>query len=372
MPVEWIGRRVNPAARSFAMRQVQGALHLPDGARPSTVLVASHFTLDFMGHYLAGPLARRGYAFFGWNNRYVGSDPFFRPDQALADIGMAVDIARERFEHVALLGNSGGGSLMSAYQSQASGSSIVGPAMEEIYGDAEESLGSLTPADAYIALNAHESRPKVLTEWFDPSVTDERDPYSVDPSLDLWGAEAGAPPYPSEFVRRYREAQVARNRRITAWVRGQLAEVEAQGGGDRMFSLHRAWADPRFLDLTLDPSDRTPGCYLSADVRRANRSAHGLASSCSLRTWLSMWSLDCDVLNVARHLGNVTVPALVIQATADRGVYPSNAEALHEHLGASDKTLVWIRGGDHYLDGAHLEQAVDAIDGWLRHRGLQP
>ena len=367
---EWIGVLAAAGAKTFAMRRCQGALHTPQGRAPSTVIVACHFTHDFMGHYLAAPLVERGFAFLGWNNRFVGSDPFFRPDDALVDIGSAVGILRERFANVVLLGNSGGGSIMSAYQSQATGSDLIAPAMREIHGDAHPGLESLAPGDAYIALNAHESRPKVLTEWFDPSVVDERDPYSVDPSLDLWGDEAGEPPFDAAFVERYRSAQVARNRRITAWVRGQLVEVVAHGGSERLFNLYRAWADPRYLDLTIDPSDRELGCYLSTDVRWANYSAYGLASSCSLRTWLAMWSLDYDVLNVARHLPNVTVPALVVQGTADQGVYPSNARALHDHLGAEDKELLWIEGGGHYLDGDHLVQACDGIAAWLDDHGF--
>jgi len=372
MATEWIGVLAAAGAKTFAMRRCQGALHTPAGEQPSTVVVASHFTHDFMGHYLAEPLVARGYAFFGWNDRFVGSDPFFRPDEALVDVGAGVRVMRQRFENVVLLGNSGGGSLMSAFQSQASGSALVAEAVNEIYGDVHPDLESLEPGDAYIALNAHESRPKVLTEWFDPSVVDERDPFAADPELDLWGGVVGQPPYDPAFLERYRAAQVARNGRITSWVREQQAAVKANGGTERLFNVFRGWADPRYLDLTIDPSDREVGCYLSADVRTANYSAYGLASSCSLKTWLSMWSLDYDVLNVAKHLPNVTVPALVIQGTADQGVYPSNARSLYEHLGAEDKSLVWIDGGGHYLDGDHLTQAVDTIAAWLEDHGFNP
>jgi pimeloyl-ACP methyl ester carboxylesterase len=323
-----------------------------------------------MGHYLAASLVERGYAFLGWNNRFVGADPFFRPDEALSDVGLGVSLMRERFENVVLLGNSGGGSLMSAYQSQAGGSDFIASAMQEIYGSAHPRLDALEQADAYIALNAHESRPKILTEWFDPSVVDERDPFTADPSLDLWGAVAGEPPYPEQFVRVYRAAQVRRNERITAWVRGQLSVVKDHGGSERLFNVYRAWADPRYLDMTIDPSDRVPGCYLSPDVRAANYSAYGLASSCSLKTWLAMWSLDYDVLNVAKHLPHVTVPALVVQGTADQGVHPSNAHALHDNLGASDKSLVWVKDGGHYLEGEHVEFAADAIASWLSDHGF--
>src|SRR4051812_36683774 len=100
MPTEWIGVMAAAGAKTFAMRRCQGALHLPDGGQPRTVLIASHFTHDFMGHYLAEPLVERGYAFFGWNDRFVGADPFFRPDEALVDVGAGVRLLRARFDNV--------------------------------------------------------------------------------------------------------------------------------------------------------------------------------------------------------------------------------------------------------------------------------
>ena len=64
---------------------------------------------------------------------------------------------------------------------------------------------------------AHLGRPEVLTDWFDPSITDEADPASVDSSLNMYDP-ANGPPYSPEFVKRYRAAQVARNHRITELV----------------------------------------------------------------------------------------------------------------------------------------------------------
>lgn len=372
MRTEWISLLADADATTFAMRRCRGVLYEPDGGS-RTVLVASHFSHDFTEHYLAEPLTDAGYAFLAWNNRFVGADEFFRPDVALTDIGIGVTAMRQRFDHVGLLGNSGGGSVMSAYQSETSGPTLLEP-LVDVYGALVDGLDRLEPADAYVALNAHESRPKILTEWFDPSVVDERDPYTADPALNLWGERAGSPPYDEAFVADYRAAQAARNQRITDWVRAQLVEVEGHGGMERVFNVYRGWADPRFLDLSLDPSGRKPGCYLSTDVRSANYSAYGLARCCSLRTWLSMWALEVDVLNTARHLPRVTVPALVVQGTADQGVYPSNAEALHANLGSNDKQLVWIEGGDHYFttDPDHVPRVARIVADWLEDHDFTP
>ena len=66
-------------------------------------------------------MATRGIGFLGWNTRFRGFESSFLLDHALVDIGVGVRWLREvqGVETVVLLGNSGGGSLMAAYQAQA-------------------------------------------------------------------------------------------------------------------------------------------------------------------------------------------------------------------------------------------------------------
>src|SRR3546814_10675222 len=78
-------------------------------------------------------------------------------------------------------------------------------------------------------LAAHPSRHGVLTESIDPAIVDESDPDRRDPELDLYGPDAPTPPYDREWLERYRVAQVARNRRKTAWVKDKLEHLRAQG-----------------------------------------------------------------------------------------------------------------------------------------------
>ena len=97
----------------------QGLYHAPAGASPTTAFIATHYNVDFSEHYLAELLAERGYGFLGWNTRFRGAEPYFLLDHALAEIAVGVRWLREQgIERVVLLGNSGGGSLMSAYHSQ--------------------------------------------------------------------------------------------------------------------------------------------------------------------------------------------------------------------------------------------------------------
>jgi hypothetical protein len=344
----------------------QGIYHTPVGRpRPRVAVVAAHYQVDFSEHYIAEYLAARGIGFLGWNTRFRGDDKNFILDHALVDIGVGVRWLREQagVETVVLLGNSGGGSLMSAYQSQAVEPNIrPGDGMRPAPG-AEE----LPAADGYLSVAAHLGRPEVLTAWMDGAVVDESDPVATDPGLDLFEPYR-TPPFDAEFVARYRAAQTARNHRITAWAKAELERLRAAGHQDRTFSVFRTWADPRMVDPSLEPTDREPdSCYAGRPVH-ANHSARGIAGSCTLRSWLNLWSLEDSQARAQPHLARVTVPALVVNATADTGVFPSDADGMFEALASVDKERHDIRA-DHYFrtPGAREEQA-EVITAWLRKR----
>ena len=337
-------------------RPCQGVWHHPaEQPRPAVAFIATHYEVDFCEHYLAEPLARRGFGFLGWNTRYRGQGAYFRLNGALTDIGVGVGWAKKEAgaETVVLLGNSGGASLMAAYQARAVEEGPAG--------------GPGPPADLFVSLNAHPGRPDVLTAWLDPAVTDETDPLSVYSALDMFNPDNG-PPYPPEFVARYRAAQVERNERITSWCRAELERLGARGAWDRVFAVPRTWADLRFLDLSLDPSDRTVGCY-AGDPRVANYAPAGLAAACTLRGWLEMWSLAESACRAGPHLARITQPALVVQSDADQGCFPSDARAIHEGLASTDRSLVSVPG-DHYLlhPAAARESVADLVAAWVEER----
>jgi pimeloyl-ACP methyl ester carboxylesterase len=327
----------------------QGVYYTPTGERPKVAMIATHYNVDFSQHYLADYVARRGIGFLGWNTRFRGGEAYFLLDHALVDIGVGVRWLKQvaGVETVILLGNSGGGSLMSAYQSQAVESNIR-PAfgMKPAVG-----VDELIPADGYVALAAHPGRPDVLTNWMDGAVLDEFDPTKTDPALDLWNPDNG-PPYSAEFVARYRAAQVARNQRITDWCKAELERITEAGFVDRVFPLSRTWADPRMVDPTVDPSNRPGNLCYGGVPERANKSVWGLGIANTLRTWLSMWSLETSQCRGEPHLARVTVPALVISADSDVGVFPTDAAKIADAIASTDKSL-------HSLPGAHYFEAPD-------------
>jgi hypothetical protein len=355
---------VNPAGYHPA----QGLYWTPAGRRPAVAFIATHYNVDFSEHYLAPLMAERGYGFLGWNTRYRGAEAWFLLEHALIDISAGVRWLRHDagVETVVLLGNSGGGSLMAAYQSQA-----TSPNIEAVAGMTRpDEVLDLPAGDLYVSLQAHGGRPEVLTAWMDPSVTDETDPVSTDASLDMYNPDHG-PLYSPEFVARYRGAQEARNHRITDWALAELDRLRAAGAWDRNFNLHRVWADLRFLDAAIDPSDRPPNtCYLG-HPQWANRSPYGIGSSSTLRTWLSMWSLRTSHCQGAPHLRRLDVPSLVVQSTADTGVFPSDARGIHDALAAPDKELHLI-AGDHYLEhpATARHEVADLVAAWTARRAV--
>jgi len=343
----------------------QGLYWTPAGARPKTALIATHYNVDFAEHYSAPYFAARGLGFLGWNTRYRGAEDQFLFEHALIDIGVGVRWLREEagVERVVILGNSGGGSLMGAYQAEATAPTLA----ESLKGPGAEALAALPAADLYVSLNAHAGRPEVLTAWMDASVVDEADPTKTDAGLDPFNPQNG-PPYSADFIARYRAAQRARNQRITDWAKAELARVNAAGLPDILFPLYRTWGDLRFMDPAIDPSDRpSPGCY-AGHPREANKRV-GIGRANTLRTWLSMWSLETSKCQGGPQLAKIEVPSLVVQSLADMGVFPSDARGIHAALAAKDKALELIPGAHYFEDSEPGREAmVDLICAWIAAR----
>ena len=140
----------------------------------------------------------------------------------------------------------------------------------------------------------------------DPSVVDESDPLSIDPSLDMYDPANGYRPLPepskyaAEFLARYRAAQSARVARIDAIARGARRRVEplaAQARRARLrepaagracsassaarfvgryFAIHRTEANPAYTDLSSLPVRARDRLVLLAATRRVQLPRGGL------------------------------------------------------------------------------------------------
>ncbi len=317
-------------------------------------------------------LAAAGHHVLYANSRYRGADYALIMEKVACDLGEAICDARDRlgYRRIVLAGWSGGGSLSMWYQALAeAGLGISDTAAGDPY---EVPADRLPPVDAILMLAAHVSRHRIFTEWIDPSILDESQPHVRDPLLNLYDpANPNQPPYSADFLDAFAEAQVARNRRITAWVKEKLKEVRASDNpnSEFAFTVHATMADPRWLDPTVEPSDREPGVCFLGDPRVVNDGPVGLARFCSLRSWLSQWSYDdarCDAIDSG---SKISVPVLVVGNTADDACTPSHTTRLFEAVTHDRKHLHLVEGATHYYTGpdgkAHLAEAVDAIGEFL-------
>lgn len=319
------------------------------GHNPEIAFMLVHYSADFSEHYLAAPLASRGYGVLGYATRYRAMQEGFILERALEDIAAGTKwlMQNTATKKLVFIGNSGGGSLMAAFQAAAGKDT------------------SMRRAHAFIFLNAHPGRADVFTDWLDPSVTDEHDPVQRDPTLDMYNPLNG-PPYPPQFQRRYREAQRQRNKRTTAWARAELKRLNDAGIEDRIFTVYRTSADLRFTDPTIDPSDRpSPACLQGNDPEKANRGLGYLARATTLQSFLSMWSLEESKSRFELQAASFSLPTLVIQSTQDVSIFPSMAQSLFDMVGSKDKELRWVPGAHYFEDSTEsLENVANLIDEW--------
>lgn len=346
--------------------RIYGKLTRPAGSKTAALLL--HPTSNYMGHYLIEPLARRGIATLAQNTRYVGNDSLLQMEYVLLDVGAAVSYLRSiGFERVVLIGNSGGAATMSFYQAQAEKLTISDtPAGDPVHIKPED----LPKADGIALTASHIGRARVMLSAIDPSVTDESDPLSTNPELDMYGP-AHTPPYSPDFVARYRAAQHERVKRISDRAIERLRYLRSlpEPIHDEAFIVYRTYADPRYLDLSLDANQRVAGGIRSHShkmgPKAVNYSTNSLARFTTCTAWLSQWSFDHSRADGPQNLARTSVPIVLLEHTADASVYPSHMEEWRQ---AGGERLVShdIVGGTHYLfnQPALIEQSADLIRDW--------
>ena len=341
--------------------RIWGAFVHPPHARVAVIVI--HPTSNFMGHYLLQPLAERGVAALGLNTRYMGNDTVLLLERAIQDLGAGVQwLQSQGFERIVLIGNSGGGALVSLYQAQAEQLDIE----RTPDGDTIDLAPADLPRVAGIALNAaHLGRSLLMRNWIDPAVVDENDPVGTRAELDMFN-RANGPAFDEAFMTRFRAAQVARLEKIDAWVVKTLREMRAVPGGprDRAFVIHRTLADPRCLDPTIDPNDRVPGTTVWGAPYAQNYSANSMGRFTTFTGFLSQWSPQSrgdGPVNLAR----TSVPVLIAEHTADASVFPPDIAAWQSAAQGRCRSIRLV-GGNHYLSGQPqlVTQLADEIAGF--------
>ena len=353
---------------------VRGILWTPPAGQPwRTAVVLTHPRGDFSVHYACPLLAAAGFAVLGFATRYLNNDIDCLHEKCVHDVTTAVSYVKEQgAENVVLLGNSGGGSLMAL---------------------AQKDTGC---GDAWVGLAAHPGEGEFMRQVIDPAVTDEADPASVDPALDMYNPANGWQPWPAPchydkaWLAQYRAAQIARIARLDAIAKDSIAGADqargiaqqqnksadpatwrywrARGVHAKYMVIYRTLADPAYLDLSIDPDERPMGSLFAfPDPFEANYGRGGLSRVMTARGWLSTWSGLSSHARVADTLPSVKVPTLIVHASADTEIRRHQAHAIRDAAGGQDVTYHELTGAPHYFEGFRVE-AMELVAEWINKR----
>ncbi|MGH3517516.1 MAG: alpha/beta hydrolase [Haloechinothrix sp.] len=372
---------------------VPGVLRTIPGA--TTVVCIMHPRQDQTHHPLVSLLLHAGFAVWTQFSRSVNNDLNLIHEQALLDVAAGQAFLRQHgFDDVVVLGHSGGGTLFAFYLQQGA----LKPA-ERLSaapsGRPVDLPGAEMPLpSAAVFLAPHPGQGALLMNCIDPSIADETDRLSVIEELDPFNPDNGFRPdpessrYTAEFLTRYRAAQRARMARIDEKALGYTEQANAArrrfretgSAADRRTSLapriitvYRTDADPRTVDLSLDPNDRPYGSLFG---RRPDLINYGLVGFGRLTTpdaWLSTWSGLRTNADFVRCAPGVTVPTQFIELTGDQAAFPTDSARMFNALGTADKTYERVRGL-HFGGAIRPDEptgntvAADRISAWLGDR----
>jgi pimeloyl-ACP methyl ester carboxylesterase len=344
------------------------------GEVPSRTAVVAMHPIGSPGYLpMFSGLARQGFHVIATDTRYSNGDAALQMENVLLDLGAVVQDAKDRlgYERVILAGWSGGGSLMMGYQAEAEQPRITMTAAGEYTPLADQKL---IPADGIMILAAHRSRHHLLTDFLDPSISDESRPDDRVRELNLYDPlNPDRPPYPAEYVTMYRAAQLARNRRITAYAKQRLDDLRTsrRENEEHCFIVYGTMADPRWLDVTVDPNGRDPGSYLG-DPRLVNDGPSALCRYTTTRSWLSQWSFDDAQVDAVEAAGRISVPVLIVENSRDNACPPAHPRAVFAAVPHQDKEYRVIEGANHYFSGQreHLQAAAGVIQTWMTGHGF--
>lgn len=375
----------------------RGVLYTRGGEK--TVVCFMHPRGDMSRHYAMPALLEAGYATFGHQSRWLNNDIACIHEILLADIAAGVRFLKEErgFQNVILLGNSGGGSLYCFYQAQAA-TPPPGRLTDTPAGDPYDlNRFQMPPADGTIHMAIHMGEGVFLTDKIDPSVTDESDPLSCDPTLDMYNPTNGfrelpqPSKYSEEFLQRYRAAQRARVARLDAVALGYIEEqryfqelmrqpdfaklplqrknfISRRAVVGPYMIIYRTEADPAYCDVSLHAtkSTRTVGSLISPRPDQVNYMEGGFARYQTPRAWLSTWSGLSSRAAIMKNLPRITVPTLIIAFTGDNACFVDESEAMYQQLPAKDKQLAYAEADHFGLPLKGREEALKTMVKWLK------
>jgi hypothetical protein len=391
---------------------VPGVLYEPvtPGPKAEIGLLVMHPDNDYLQFAACTELSKRGYRVLCANSTASksGTENDLSTDRVLLEAKLGVAWLRKYsgIRKVVLLGNSGGGVLLSSYQLIAEGGLKACQGPEKIL-KCPDTLAGLPAADGLMIVNSNYGSAMMSLLSLDPAIMDEGSGMKVDPQLDVWnpanGFDARNPKYTPEFTQRFQAAVAKRETRLIQMARDRLQKIDAGQGrfaDDEPFVVPGAATnppnnkfftqDPRFLSHTHKawPLLHKDGSFTTEIVRSPREPTNlertsPLMSTGALKTtvrrFLGNYAIrvsddfgyDEDSIRGVDWASAYTVPAGNVQGIhaplLTVGV-PGRweflcAEIIHEHAASADKTLIFVESAD------TTKALYDYLDGWLSKPG---
>ena len=375
-------------------------------------IVLLHSDDDYSTFPIARALAERGYHVLAGQV----SSPNGTLEQKLLDVKHAVEFLRmlDGISTVALLGHSGGATLMSAYQAVSEHGTDIMQEQSLLY--RYRLTEALPPANGLMLLDSNFGNGAMTLISVDPAVVEEGNGIKLDPELDVFNPQNGydteSPEYSPAFLSRFFTAQRERNNAIIRRAKDRLCLIEqgkgnyfddepflVTGAAQMMFANKLIPQDTHLLAHTkaayplLHPNGSTSieqihclrqprkgqpqtpylrGCVMStvrsylsnravladADYRICEDGVNGI-----------LWdhAFTCTPGNVRF----IEAPILIMGMTGSYEYLA--AEAIFRNAASANKTIAFVEGAGHNFDAAGREaefgctekRVYDACDRWL-------
>ena len=308
--------------------------------------------------------AARGYGFLGWNTRFAGDGHRFILEHALIDIGVGVRWLREP------RGRRKRRAARELRWRVAHGRVPVASGRAEPAADAvgrPPRRRPRPPAGRRARRAVRASRPTRRAHRVARSLGDRRVRSAVARPVarHVRSRRTALPTHPTSSSATAPPSTRA-NERITDWVFEEHERLVASGGSERVSS--RCSARGPISASSTSPSTRHRGDSVATSATRGPRTTWGRALPTCARCGRGSRCGACPRRSAGRGLTSraFATRRVVIEATDDRGCYPSDAAQIFDDLASTDKRQA-VLTADHYLrhPADARDQAADLIAGWL-------
>jgi hypothetical protein len=347
-------------------------------------------------------------------------------ERFLLDAKLGVTYLRKYpgIQKVVLLGHSGGGTLMSAYQSIAENGVTVCQGPEKLT-NCSDRLAGLPPADGLMLIDSNFGNAGMSLFSLDPAVVSEDDGQPLNPDLDLFNPQNGFNPsgstYSDEFIHKFQSAEGKRESELIKIALERLAVIDSGKGhyaddepftvpgasngqpGNKLFPqdiqlmshTHKAW--PLLLPDGSVVTQVVHSVRLPENTRSNTSSLQGGALRTTVRNFLTEnairvsddYGYDEDSVHgvdwrssISSPPGNVQSIAVPLLTMGMTGHWEYLAtETIYENAKSKDKSIAFVEGAGHGYStckkcektpgefGDTVKTTYDFIDKWLNKPG---